>query len=136
MSNQLSEYSVFNVRCNDVMDEDGVRFCGLVNKDGNLVAGGFKRGVERLEKDKEKFRQFLVRIIEISLRKDHEDTLGKLNYVACRRNKVVLISFPFPVSDHILLVSAEPSIDIEDLAKNVCRIFSDSNLFSAWDMKK
>ena len=136
MSNQLSEYSVFNVRCNDAMEEEGVRFCGLVNKNGNLVAGGFKHGVERLEKDKEKFRQFLARIIEISLRKEHEDTLGKLNYVACRRNKVVLISFPFPVSDHILLISANPSADIEELAKKITRIFGDSNIFSAWDMKK
>ena len=135
MSNQLSEYRVFNVRCNDVMEEEGVRFCGLIHKNGNLVAGGFKRGVERLEKDKEKFRKFLRRVIEISLRKDHEDSLGKLNYVACRRDRVVLISFPFPVSDHILLISANPSVNIEVLSKKICRIFGDSNLFSAWDMK-
>jgi len=117
------------------MEEEGVRFCGLINKNGNQVAGGFKRGVERLEKDKEKFRQFLSRVIEISLRREYDDTLGKLNYVACRRNKVVLISFPFPVSDHILLISANPSVNIEELAKKICRIFGGSNLFSAWDMK-
>ena len=134
MSNQFSEYKVFNVRCNDVMNEDGVRFCGLVDKNGILVAGGFKPGVERLEKDKEKFRQFLARVIEISLRKDDEDTLGKLNYVACRRDKVVLISFPFPVSEHILLISANPSVNMEDLAKKITTIFGGSKLFSAWDM--
>ena len=117
------------------MDEEGVRFCGLVNKNGKMVAGGFKPGIDRLEKDEEKFKKFLDRVIEISLRKEHEDTLGKLNYVACRRNKIVLISFPFPVSDHILLVSAKPSVNIEELAKKICRVFSDSSIFSEWDMK-
>ena len=38
------------------------------------------------------------------------------------------------------LATSDPTIisdaELEDLAKNVCRIFSDSDLFSAWDMKK
>ena len=117
------------------MEEDNVRFCGLINKNGNLIAGGFKPRVEHLVKDKEKFRSFLNRVITISLRKEHDDTLGKLNYLVCRRDKVVLISFPFPVSDHILLVSAKPTVDLEKLAERVSRIFGDSNLFSAWDIK-
>lgn len=112
-----------------------MRFCGLINKDGVMVAGGYKRGVERLEKDQEEFDNFLKRVIEITLHKEPEETLGELNYVCCRRDKVVLISFPFPVSDHILLVSAKPSVNIEELALKIARIFGDSSLFSAWDMK-
>ena len=135
MSNQVSEFSAVGVRCNDVLEEDGVRFCGLVNKNGELVAGGFKPGVDRLEKDKYKFKKFLERVIEISLRRDHEDTLGKLNYVVCRRDKVVLLRFPFPVSDNILLISASPKVNIEELASKICRIFGDSKIFSEWDMK-
>ena len=129
-----SEYKVFDVRCNDALDLEGMRFCGLISKEGRLVAGGYKRGVERLEKDQVEFESFLKRIIEISLRKEPEETLGKLNYVCCRRDKVILISFPFPVSDHILLVSAKPSVNIEELAKQIARIFGDSDLFSEWDM--
>ena len=132
---QISEYKVFDVRCNDTMEEEGVRFCGIVHKNGSLVAGGFKRGIDRLEMDEEKFHRFLKRVIEISLRKEYDDTLGKLNYVACRRDKVILISFPFPVSDQILLISAKPSVNIEKLAQRITKIFGGSNLFSAWDMK-
>ncbi len=135
MMSQISEYKVFDVRCNDAMDEEGVRFCGIVNKNGSLVAGGFKPGIDRLEKDKEKFHIFLKRVIEISLRREHEETLGKLNYVACRSDKVVLISFPFPVTDCILLVSAKPTVNLEKLAQRITRIFGGSKLFSAWDMK-
>ena len=135
MSQTSSEYKIFEVRCNDALEEEGVRFCGLINKNGNLVAGGYKPGVVRLEKNKEEYDRFLKRVIGISLRREHEDTLGEMNYVACRRDKVVLISFPFPVSDHILLVSAEPTVDLEELAQRIVRIFGDSKLFSSWDMK-
>lgn len=135
VSEVLTEFKVFDIRCKDAMEEEGVRFCGLVDKGGNLVAGGFKKGITRLEKDRDKFQKFLKRVLEISLRKEHEGTLGKLNYVACRRDKVVLISFPFPVSNHILLISAEPTTNIEKMSKKISKIFGGSDLFSAWDMK-
>ena len=132
---QDSEYQIFQVRCDDALDIEGVRYCGLINKDGVQIAGGYKHGVERLEKDQEEFDNFLKRIIEITLHKEPEATLGNLNYACCRRDKVVLISFPFPVSDHILLVSAKPSVNIEELAARIARIFGDDALFSEWDMK-
>lgn len=135
MSEEISEYKIYDVRCKDVLEEEGVRFAGILNREGKLVAGGYKLGVKPLEKDEEEFRNFMKRVIEISLRKEHEDTLGKLNYVSCRRDKVVLISFPFPVSNNILLVSAEPSVHIEKLASRVTIIFGDANLFSEWDMQ-
>jgi len=131
---QDSEYSVFQVRCDDALDIDGMRFCGLINKDGHQVAGGYKHGVKRLEKDQVEYDNFLKRVIKITLHKEPEESLGDLNYVCCRRDKVVLISFPFPVSDHILLVSAEPTVNIEELSKRIAKIFGDSSLFSEWDM--
>ncbi len=135
MPEEISEYRVYEVRCKDVMEEEGVRFAGIIDESRKLLAGGFKPGVSPLEKDKEKFNRFLDRVIEISLRHEHKGTLGELNYVACRRDKVVLVSFPFPISKHLLLVSAEPNVSIEKLAEKICKIFGDSKLFSEWDMK-
>ena len=135
MAEEVSEHRVYEVRCKDAMEEKGVRFAGIINESGKLLAGGFKPGISPLEKDKEKFNQFLDRVIEISLRREHKGTLGELNYVACRRDKVVLISFPFPISGHLLLVSAEPNVSIEKLAEKICEIFGGSKLFSEWDMK-
>lgn len=132
---EVSEYSVYEVRCKDAMEEEGVRFAGIIDESGKLLAGGFKPGISPLEKNKEKFKRFLERVIEISLRKEHIGTLGELNYVACRRDKVVLVSFPFPISRHLLLVSAEPNVKIEKLADKICTIFGGSKLFSEWDMK-
>ena len=135
MAEEITEHTVYEVRCKDALEEEGVRFAGIINESGMLVAGGFKPGVSPLEKDKEKFKKFLERVIEISLRKEHIGTLGELNYVACRRDKVVLISFPFPISRHLLLISAEPNVSIEKLADKISKIFGGSKLFSEWDMK-
>ena len=132
---KVSEYKIYEVRCKDALEEEGIRFAGIIDESGKLIAGGFKPGVSSLEKDKEKFKHFMDRIIEISLRSEHKETLGELNYVACRRDKVVLISFPFPTSKHLLLISAEPNVNIEKIATKICTIFGGSKLFSAWDMK-
>jgi hypothetical protein len=51
--------------------------------------------------------------------------LGPINYLAARRDKLVLISFPFPVSKFVLLISAEPNVDIENVAKKVVSVFRD-----------
>lgn len=134
MAEEVSEYRIYQVRCQDAMKEEGIRFAGIIDEHGKLLAGGFKPGVSPLEKDKEKFDRFMDRVIEISLRSEHEGTLGKLNYVACRRDKVILISFPFPISRHLLLISAEPNVNIEKLATKICTIFGGSKLFSEWDM--
>jgi hypothetical protein len=61
---------------------------------------------------------------KLSLRKEFDKSLGPINYLAARRDKLVLISFPFPISRFVLLISAEPSVDIESLAKRVVSIFS------------
>ena len=61
---------------------------------------------------------------KLSLRKEFDKSLGPINYLAARRDKLVLISFPFPISRFVLLISAEPSVDIESLAKRVVTIFS------------
>ena len=129
-----SEYKVYDVRCKDVLEQDGVRFAAIINSEGKMIAGGFKWGITPLEGDENKLQQFMEFSAKISLRKDYDHSLGALNYIAFRRDKIILISFPFPISPYILLISAEPSVNIEKLAEKVTRIFGDSKLFSEWDM--
>ena len=129
-----SEYEVYGVRCNDVMDENGVRFAAITNSEGKKISGGFKKGITPLEDDENELHEFMKYAAEISLRKDHRKKLGHINYIAFRRDKIVLISFPFPLSPNILLISAEPFVDIEKLASRVTRIFGGEKLFSEWDM--
>ena len=119
----------FEPRCKEVQYLSGVRFSAIIDKDGNKIAGGFTEGVSPYEADENNLHDFYKFAVDISLRTEHlSNSLGHLNYIASRRDKVILISFPFPISSNILLVSAEPGLDIENLALDVVKIFSSESL--------
>jgi hypothetical protein len=111
-------------KCNRLLKEEEIRFAGIIDSKGKLISGGFKEGVTPLEDDESRLQSFMEFVSKASLRKEYDKTLGPINYLAARRDKIVLVSFPFPVSKIVLLISANPNIDIEKLAKKVVDIFS------------
>ncbi len=130
MNNQNTNFQIYDIRCKDLLDEDEIRFAGIINEAGNLIYGGFKKGILPLESDQAKLESFMKFVSKISLRKEYDDSLGPINYLVARRDKVVLISFPFPLSRILLLISAEPTVNIENLASTVTKIFGGSSLSS------
>ncbi len=115
---------LYDEKCEQLLQENEIRFAGIINDQGKLISGGFKKGITPLEGDETKLQSFMEFVSKISIRKEFDQSLGPINYLAARRDKAVLISFPFPVSKIILLISAEPSVDIENIAKKVVDIFS------------
>jgi len=130
MNNQNTKFQIYNIRCKDLLDEEEIRFAGIINDVGNLIYGGFKKGILPLESDQAKLESFMKFVSKISLRKEYDDSLGPINYLVARRDKAVLISFPFPLSSVLLLISAEPTVNIENLASTVTKIFGGSSLSS------
>ena len=130
ITKQNTKFHSYDSRCKDLLDLDEIRFAGIINEDGELISGGFKQGLMPLEDDEIKLKSFMEFVSKISLRKEYDDSLGPINYLAARRDKVVLISFPFPLSRILLLISAEPSVNIENLASKVIKIFGGSSLSS------
>jgi hypothetical protein len=118
------EFQFFESKCKKLMQENLIRFAGIIDENGKLVAGGFKEGIEPLEESESRLHDFMEFASRISLRKEFDKTLGPINYLAARRDKLVLISFPFPVSKFVLLISAEPAVDIESIAKKVVDVFT------------
>ncbi len=115
---------IYDDKCERLLKEDEVRFAGIINDQGILISGGFKKGLTPLEGDETKLKSFMEFVSNISIRTEFDESLGPINYLAARRDKAVLVSFPFPVSKIVLLISANPSVDIEKLAKKVVDIFS------------
>ena len=115
---------MYDEKCKKLLEEDDIRFAGIIDKHGNLVSGGFKKNLKPLEADESKLKAFMEFISKISIRNEYDETLGPINFLAARRNKAVIVSFPFPVSKFVLLISANPSVDIEELASKVVDIFS------------
>lgn len=120
-----SQYIFYESKCKSLTLQKDVRFAGIIDEKGKLVAGGFKAGLDPLEGSENKLHDFMEFVSRVTLRKEFDKTLGPINYLAARRDKLVLVSFPFPISKFVLLISAEPKVDIEKLANNVVEIFSD-----------
>jgi len=119
-----SNFQVYDDKCQRLLEENEIRFAGIINSEGILVSGGFKKGITPLEEDETRLKSFMEFVSKVSIRKEYDQSLGPINYLAARRDKAVLVSFPFPVSKIVLLISANPSVDIEKLAKKAVDIFS------------
>lgn len=120
----MIESQVYEKKCKELLVDNEIRFAGIIDESGTLVAGGFKEGLTPLENDETKLNDFMEFVSKISIRNDFDKSLGPINYLAARRDKAVLVSFPFPVSKIILLISAEPQVEIEKLAQKVTNVFN------------
>lgn len=106
--------------CTDIKSDPEIRFCGLIGKDGELLAGGFKPELVPLESDEDRKKMFQELAHRVSQRKEFDSNLGRVKYSASRREKVVMISFP--IGGKILLVTAEPNVNIDRLAFRIIEI--------------
>ena len=125
MANSEGALNLYAEKCKKLLEESEIRFAGIVDKYGQLISGGFKEGLTPYEGDETRLQTFLDFVSKASIRKEYDESLGPINYLAARRDKAVLVSFPFPITQILLLVSAEPTANIENLARRVVEIFSD-----------
>ena len=117
---KTNEYWIYDQKCKKLLDYDEIRFAGLINNMGRLVAGGFKAGISPLEDDAERNKMYIELALRVSMRKDFDYSLGPVKYAASRREKVVMLSFP--MNSNVLLVSAEPNVDIDKTANKIIKL--------------
>ena len=116
---KAEEYLIFDQKCTLLLQEDEIRFAGFINSMGRLVAGGFKEGITPLEDEAERQKMYMELALRVSMRKDFDYSLGPVKYTASRRQKAVVISFP--INSNVLLISTEPTVDIDKLANKIMK---------------
>lgn len=90
--------------------EPSIRFAGVINERGKLLAGGLREGLKSLEDPKDDEMLFTEVALRARMRKEFDTQLGKVKFAMSFREKVVIMSFPLTGGD-ILYVSANPAID-------------------------
>ena len=108
--------------CQNILGLSEIRFCGVINKLGNLIAGGFKEGITPLEPDEKQRMMYIQMILDMNMRREHDDSLGPVEYTTSKREKILMISIP--ISDYVVLLSAEPHADPHQLVKVVKHHFA------------
>ena len=95
-----------------VLSFTGIRFVGVINNRGNLVAGDYKKGIVPIA-DRDQYKICMEHALELFMKKDLDGTLGPLDYIVSKRKKMKIITIP--VSDYLVLISAESDVKIEPI---------------------
>ena len=100
------------ISCQKLVEIDEVRHVGVINRLGNLVAGGMKKGISSLLDD-EKIRMVYMQLqLDFQMRKELDDILGPIDYIASRRK-------------NLLMISANPDADDKKIIKKAEELFDD-----------
>ena len=109
----VNKYLQLENKCQEILKDETIRFAGVINNMGKLIAGGYDEGTDSYETDEKRRMLYMQTALEISMRKEFDDTLGKINYIATNRNKVLMITIP--MNDHVVLVSAKSTVTAEQI---------------------
>lgn len=90
--------------------EPKIRFAGLINPNGRLVAGGMKHGYQSLEDERDHEMLYMEIVLRAKMRKEFDKAFGAVKFAMSYRDKLVVMSFP-TIGDHVLLVSVEKDVD-------------------------
>lgn len=107
--------------CKKVMDLDPkIRFVGIINFKGRLIAGGMQKGIEPLESSKDREMLFMQLALRIKMRKEFDKQFGQVQFAMAYREKCIIMSFT--LDDNILYVSTNTSIDFKKTSLNILKI--------------
>ena len=103
--------------CKAVLALPELRFVGVLNKMGRKIAGGFKEGLNSYLEDKDNQMMYVQLTLEYLMRKDFDEQLGSIDYIASRRGKVTMISIP--TKEYLILISANRDVNVEQVIEKV-----------------
>ena len=120
MNQVINEVDIFEQKCKKMLNEDGIRFVGIINSMGRQIAGGYKQGITPLV-DEEEHKISLEHALEVLLTKDLDDSLGSIDSIVTRRKKVTMITVP--MEKFSLLISAERNSNAEIIVQKALNLF-------------
>ena len=121
LSNLAAELTRYSQLCKSVLDlDDQIRFAGVVNGRGRLIAGGMREGVKSLEQEKDDEVLFMELALRVRMRREFDEQLGPVKFTISSRSRVLAISFC--LGDDILYVVGESEINYYDLPKKILKM--------------
>ena len=96
-----------------------VRFAGIINSKGRLIAGGMVPSKKSLEDEKKDEMLFMELALRVKMRSEFDSELGKVKFSLSLREKLIVMSFP--IKNDVLLVSMERKTQFEKIASNILK---------------
>jgi len=109
--------------CKKILElEPKIRFAGLINSNGRLIAGGMKPGFQSLEDARDDEMMYMELVLRAKMRREFDKVLGPVKFAMSYRDKLIIMSFP--VNDNILLISVEKEVEFSQLPFKILEIVS------------
>ena len=96
-----------------------VRFAGVINSKGRLIAGGMAPSIKRLGDRKRDEMLYMELALRVKMRREFDDDLGKVKFSMSFREKLIVMSFP--MEDNVLMVSMERKTKFEQIAFSILK---------------
>ena len=126
MQRSMTKIYDFAKICDSAMAVDPkIRFAGVINERGRLVAGGMKKDIEPMENTKDDEMIFMEIALRVKMRKEFDKQLGQVRFAMALRERILAISVNIDDSN-ILYVVAEPDADYCSLPKKIIRVVDGS----------
>ena len=126
MTFDTKQFTLLDDFCNMMCNKSKVRFCGIINSMGRLIAGSFKDNIQPLDNDQQRQMLYMQSKLELSMNSEFNDRLGNVNFIITFRDNVVIINIPSSNHQYHILISAERIAnpleivhDAEDLFRDV-----------------
>jgi hypothetical protein len=117
--------------CDEILELDrSIRFVGIANKMGKLVAAKFNQGVKALLTREEIEANIIKAVLRMKTREDYEDKLGRAIYTFALYERVKRASIALNNGDYsLLMVSFEVAAEHEPiLLKKILPRIKEHNL--------
>jgi hypothetical protein len=109
--------------CNSILSVDPkIRFAGIINERGRLVAGGMKPNVDPLETEKDDEMIFMELALRVKMRKEFDKQLGLVKFLQIGLSRERALAISVIINDDILYVVSEPDYDYCSLPKQILDI--------------
>jgi len=96
-----------------------IRFAGVINSKGRLIAGGMAASKTRLGDRKRDEMLYMELALRVKMRSEFDDDLGKVKFSMSFREKLIVMSFP--MKNDILMVSMERKTLFEKIAFKILK---------------
>jgi len=97
-----------------------IRFAGVINSKGRLVAGGMVPTKKRLGDRKRDEMLYMELALRVRMRREFDDDLGKVEFSMSFREKLIVMSFP--MENDVLMVSMERKTQFENVAFEILKL--------------
>lgn len=112
-----SKLEILENYCSEIFEQKEVKFIGVINPLGNLIAGGFRKDVEPIGSNEKRKMMYMQLKLDLNMRNEYDDLYGPVLYVASKRKDAEKISIP--IGNYMILLITE--MDFEDAKINKIR---------------